>query len=122
MMDNITSSSIDNGGASVYDNSKLYQVEGMYDFTHLIQFMEIQVGLSERVYSVNSNGTVFFDEPGNPIIINQFGSFIQINKNLINDRLRITGAFRFDKNQYFEAQYTPRFSMIFFLTKTRNKA
>jgi outer membrane receptor protein involved in Fe transport len=122
MMDNITSNSIDNGGASVYDNSKLYQVEGMYDFSHLIQFMEIQLGLSERVYSVNSNGTVFFDEPGNPIIINQFGSFIQINKNLINDRLRITGAFRFDKNKYFEAQYTPRFSMIFFIDKNKEQS
>jgi len=122
MMDNITSNSIDMGGAGVYDNSKLYQVEGMYDFSHLIQFMEIQLGLSERVYSVNSNGTVFFDEPGNPIIINQFGSFIQINKNLINDRLRITGAFRFDKNKYFDAQYTPRFSMIFFIDKNKEQS
>jgi outer membrane receptor protein involved in Fe transport len=81
--------------------------------------MEIQLGVSERVYSVNSNGTVFFDEPGNPIIINQFGSFVQINKNLINDHLRITGAFRFDKNKYFEAQYTPRFSMIYFIDKNK---
>ena len=115
LMNEITSSSIDDGGAMVYDNSKMYQVEGMYNLTHLIHFMEMQVGVSNRVNSVNSNGTVFFDSPGHPIIINQFGTFIQINKDFFSDHLRLTGAFRFDKNEFFEAQYTPRFSLVGFL-------
>jgi iron complex outermembrane recepter protein len=118
-MNQITSKSIDDGGARVYDNSKLYQVEGMYNFTHLIHFMEMQVGVSNRINSVNSNGTVFFDTPGHPININQFGTFIQINKDFLADRLRITGAFRFDKNEYYVAQYTPRFSLIGFLDKKK---
>jgi iron complex outermembrane recepter protein len=118
-MNEITSKSIDNGGARVYDNSKLYQVEGMYNFTHLIHFMEMQVGVSNRITSVNSNGTVFFDLPGHPININQFGTFIQINKDVLSDHLRITGAFRFDKNQYFAAQYTPRFSLIAFIDQKK---
>ena len=83
MMDKITSNSINDGGARVYDNSKIYQVEGMYNFSNLIRFMEMQVGVSNRIYFVNSNGTVFADEPGHPIKINQFGTFIQINKNLL---------------------------------------
>jgi hypothetical protein len=119
MMNQITSKSVSDGGAQVYDHSKMAQIEGMYNFTHLIQFMELQVGISERYYSINSNGTVFFDEPGKPININQFGTFIQVNKNLIDDRLRITGAFRFDKNQYFESQYTPRFSLVWFLDEKK---
>ncbi len=118
-LNSITSKSVSDGGAQVFDQSKMAQIEGMYDFTDMIQFMEMQVGMSQRFYSINSNGTVFFDEPGNPINISQFGTFIQINKNLIDDRLRITGAFRFDKNNYFEAQYTPRFSMVFFLDKKK---
>lgn len=118
-MHEITSKSIDDGGARVYDNSKLYQVEGMYNFTHLIHFMEMQVGVSNRVTSVNSKGTVFYDKPGHPININQFGTFLQINKDLLSDRLRITGAFRYDKNHYFTAQYTPRFSLIAFLDKKK---
>jgi iron complex outermembrane recepter protein len=118
-MNEITSKSIDDGGARVFDNSKLYQLEGMYNFTHLIHFMEMQVGVSNRITSVNSNGTVFFDTPGNPIKISQFGTFIQLNKDFFNDRLRITGAFRFDKNQFFEAQYTPRFSLIGFLDRKK---
>jgi len=115
----VSSTSIAEGGARVFDQSKMGQVEGMYDFTHRIQFMEVQVGISERFYSINSNGTIFFDEPGHPITINQFGTFIQINKNFLNDRLRLTGAFRYDKNQYFESQYTPRVSMIFFLDRRK---
>jgi iron complex outermembrane receptor protein len=117
MMDKITSNSINEGGARVFDNSKVYQVEGMYNFKNLIHFMEMLVGASNRFYFVNSNGTVFVDEPGHPISINQFGTFVQINKNFINDHLRATSAFRFDKNQYFEAQYTPRFSLIYFPDK-----
>lgn len=115
MLDQISSTSLKDGGAMVYDRSKLVQVEGMYNFSHLIQFMEMQIGLSNRYYSINSNGTIFIDEPGHPIHINQFGSFVQLNKNFIQDRLRVTGAFRYDKNQYFKAQYTPRFSLIYFL-------
>ena len=119
MMDEITSTSINEGGARVFDNSRIYQVEGMYNFKNVIHFMEMQIGASNRFYFVNSNGTIFFDKPGNPININQFGTFVQINKNFINDHLRITSAFRFDKNQYFKAQYTPRFSLIYFPDKKK---
>ncbi len=119
MLDGISSTSLRDGGAMVFDQSKMFQVEGMYNFTHLIHFMEMQIGISNRFYSVDSNGTIFIDEPGNPIKINQFGSFVQINKNFVQDRLRITGAFRYDKNQYFKAQYTPRFSLIYFLDENK---
>ncbi len=119
LLNKISSTSIDAGGATVTDHSKMAQLEGMYNFTHLIKFMEMQVGLSERFISVNSNGTIFFDEPGHPINVNQFGSFLQVSKSLLNDRLRFTGAFRYDKNQYFKAQYTPRVSMILFLDKNK---
>lgn len=119
LFNRITSSPINDGGSRVFDQSKMYQVEGMYNFNHLISFMEMQVGVSNRWYVVNSNGTIFADEPGNPIMINQFGSFIQINKNFLNDKLRLTGAFRFDKNENFKAQYTPRFSLILFLDEKK---
>ena len=118
-LNKITSASLADGGAMVFDNSKMTQIEGMYNFSHLIKIFELQLGLSERFYLIDSDGTIFFDEPGNPIKINQFGTFIQLNKNYINDRLRITGAFRYDNNQYFESQYTPRFSTIFFLDKNK---
>jgi len=117
MMNEITSKSINDSGARVYDNSKILQVEGMYNFSNIIHFMEMQFGVSNRFYFVNSNGTVFADKPGHPIKINQFGTFVQVNKDFIKEHLRLTGAFRYDKNQNFKAQYTPRFSLICFLDK-----
>ena len=115
LFNGITSTPINEGGAGVTDRSKLFQVEGMYNFSSLIQFFEMQMGFSYRMYSINSEGTIFFDEPGNPITINQIGSYLQLNKNVLNDHLRITGTFRYDKNENFKSQYTPRFSMVYFL-------
>ncbi len=115
----ISGKAIAEGGARVFDQSKMFQAEGMYNFTDIIKIMEMQIGMSQRLYIIDSNGSIFADEPGNPITINQFGTFIQINKNLLNDYLRLTGAFRLDKNENFEAQYTPRFSAILFLDKKK---
>jgi len=122
MFSDITSTNVNEGGALVLDHSKLYQVEGMYDFSHLTEVVEVQLGFSQRLTIVDSDGTIFFDEPGNPIKINQFGTFVQVNKDLLKERLRITGAFRFDKNQYFDAEYTPRFSLIYFLSSDKEQS
>jgi len=122
MMSDITSTNVNVGGAQVLDQSKMYQVEGMYDFSHLTDLVEVQLGVSQRLTIVDSDGTIFFDEPGDPIRINQFGTFLQLNKDLFKDRLRITGAFRFDKNQYFDAEYTPRFSLIVFLSEGKEQS
>lgn len=117
LVGDITSVSVAEGGSKVFDQSKMFQLEGMYNLSHLIPYFEMQTGASYRYYSVNSNGTVFADEPGNPIPIYQFGAYVQINKNFIADHLRITGTFRYDKHEFFKAQYTPRFSLIYFVDR-----
>lgn len=122
MLNDISSTNVNEGGAQVYDRSRMYQLEGLYDFSHLTNMVEVQVGLSQRLTVVDSDGTIFFDEPDEPIRINQFGTFVQVNKNLFKERLRITGAFRFDKNRYFDAEYTPRFSLIYFLTSGKEQS
>jgi len=122
MFTDITSTNVNEGGAQVLDHSKLYQVEGMYDFSHLTELVEVQFGFSQRLTIVDSDGTIFFDEPGDPIRISQFGTFVQVNKDLLKERLRITAAFRFDKNQYFDAEYTPRFSLIYFLNSSKEQS
>ncbi len=120
LRDEITSAKIAEGGSGIIDKSKMIQAEGMYDFTHLIHFMNMQVGASYRHYWINSEGTVFIDEPGNPISIYQYGGFVQMIKAFANDHLKATGTFRFDKNQNFKPQYTPRFSLIYFVDEDKN--
>lgn len=122
LLSQITSTNLNDNGAMVLDHSKLFQLEGMYDFSHLTDVLEIQWGLSFRQTIVDSEGTVFFDTPGNPIRTNQVGTFIKADKDLIHERLRITAAFRYDKNQYFDAEYTPRFSLIYFLDDNKEQS
>lgn len=122
LFDGIVSKSINDGGAAVFDYSRVYQSEGMYNFSNLIHFMQMQVGISDRIDVVDSHGTVFIDKPGKPILINQLGAFVQFIKNLLNDRLSITEALRYDKNQYFKSQFTPRFSLIGFLDERKENS
>jgi hypothetical protein len=44
-------------GSKFLDNTKLYHADGNYNFHELIDFAEIQVGGSYRLYSLNSSGT-----------------------------------------------------------------
>ena len=120
LKDNVVSKIIGQGGSQVVDRSSVYQAEGMYNFREFIDFMDFQVGASYRFYNIVSDGTVFIDEPGDPLTIYQFGGYAQAIKNFANDRVRLTGTFRFDKDQNFKAQYTPRFSLIYFVDRAKN--
>jgi hypothetical protein len=119
MIDEVTSVNLADGGSGLLETSKMMQAEGMYDFTHIIKFMDFQVGANYRLYSINSEGTIYIDEPGSPISIYQFGGYAQIIKGFANDHLKATGTFRYDKNQNFKSQYTPRFSLIYFIDKDK---
>ena len=108
------------GGAKVLDKSKMFHTEGVYNFSRHIPWFELQAGASYRYYSINSEGTVFADIPGHPIGINQFGGFMQINKELLNDHLKLTLAARYDKNEYFKGRATPRLSLVYSVDKNLN--
>ncbi len=108
---------INGGGAMVLDKSKMFHTEGMYNFSRYIPWFELQAGASYRHYNINSEGTVFADTPGNPIGIDQYGGYVQLNKNLLNEHLRITLAARYDKNQYFKGRATPRLSLVYSVDK-----
>ncbi len=119
MYNDIISKPVNQGGAHVLDRSKMFQVEGMYNFNHLIHAFELLVGASHRIYSINSDGTVFFDQPGNPIMINQFGAYAQLGKDILHKRVKITASARYDKNENFKGVFTPRFSAVWSLDPTQ---
>ena len=109
----VISTSIAGGGAKVLDKSKMFHSEAMYNFSKYIPWFDLQAGVSYRNYNINSEGSVFADTPGNPIHINQYGGYIQLNRELLNDHLRLTLAARYDKNEYFKGKATPRFSVVY---------
>jgi len=99
-------------GSLFNDKSRMYMVEGQYDFREEIDFMDLQVGGQYRVYELGSNGTIFADVEGNDITISEFGAFVQAAKKIWNDKLKISGSLRYDKNENFDGQISPRLSGV----------
>ena len=115
----VTSRPIPLGGGFL-DRSDLYMVEGQYNLSHLISFAEILVGGNWKQYVLNSQGTLFADEPGSPIKINEGGGYVQVSKNLFGDFLRLSASGRYDKNQNFEGRFTPRVTALLKVAKNHN--
>ncbi len=112
-------------GAGFEDNSKLWHGEFNYNFKNQITVVELQVGGNFRRYDLFSNGTVFNEGPVDGINfdrigINEFGFYTQVGKRLAQDKLKLTGSLRFDKNENFEGQVTPRFSAVYSASETQN--
>lgn len=106
-------------GSQFRDGSQLYHADCNYNFAHLIDFADIQVGGSYRTYRLNSFGTIFTDYDG-PISYSELGLYTQIQKQLMDERLKLTASLRYDKSELFDGQMTPRFSIGYTAGNKRN--
>lgn len=107
-------------GAKFIDKTKFRHVNGNYNFAHLIDnWADLQVGGSFREYVLNSNGTIFTDIDG-PISYNEYGAYVQLQKKLLDDRLKFTGSARYDKNEFFDGFVSPRLSLAYTAGENRN--
>lgn len=106
-------------GARFNDQSRFLHAEGQYDFKNEIEFVDLQAGLSFRQYQLRSNGTIFDDGDGGRNI-NEYGGYLQAAKSVFDDRLKLTGSLRYDKNENFEGQFNPRISSVFKLGDSHN--
>jgi outer membrane receptor protein involved in Fe transport len=108
------------GGGKFLDKTDLYAAEGQYNFSHLTKgFADILVGANYRRFILNSQGTLFADSTG-PIGINEAGAYVQIAKELFNEKLRLTVSGRYDKNQNFKGRFTPRATALFRVAQNHN--
>ncbi|MDP5157494.1 MAG: TonB-dependent receptor [Flaviramulus sp.] len=109
-------------GSKFQDASKYYHSDANYNFSHLIDFADIQVGGSYRRYSLNSSGTIYTDLDG-PIDYSEFGVYTQIQKSLeLNEslELKLTGSMRYDKSEFFDGFISPRISAGLTVNKNHN--
>ncbi len=103
------------GGGGFTDNSNLVHLEGVFNFKNQIKFADVLVGANFRQYQLASNGTLFADQVdgrNGRININEYGGFVQVAKTLFNDHLKLSGSLRYDKNQNFTGQFSPRVSAV----------
>ena len=106
-------------GAKFQDESKVYHADFNYNFGHMWDWAEVQVGGSYREYSLNSSGTIFTDYDG-PINYGDFGVYTQWVKNMADDRFTVTAAARYDKAEFSDGAITPRVALAYTAGKDRN--
>ncbi|NNK88539.1 MAG: TonB-dependent receptor, partial [Flavobacteriaceae bacterium] len=98
-------------GSKFQDASKYYHSDVNYNFSHLIDFADIQVGASFRQYDLNSSGTIYTDVDSG-IRYSEYGIYTQIQKSFLEeDRLKFTGSIRYDKSELFDGFFSPRISL-----------
>jgi outer membrane receptor protein involved in Fe transport len=110
---------IKNNGAKFADKSSLYHYEGQWDLSEFTKVVDVLVGGDFRRYHLNSKGTIFVDTTG-PININEFGGFVQVQKRLLNDVLKLTASGRYDKSMNFKGRLTPRVTAAIRVARDNN--
>ena len=106
-------------GAKFQDESKVYHTDFNYNFGHMWDWAEVQVGGSYREYALNSSGTIFTDYDG-PIHYGDLGIYTQWVKNMADDRFTVTAAARYDKAEFSDGAITPRVALAYTAGKDRN--
>jgi outer membrane receptor protein involved in Fe transport len=118
IFDVVRKTPIPNGGL-FKEKSQLWMTEGQYTFGDAVKSAEIIAGASYKNYILNSYGTLFIDTL-KPISINEVGAYVQVTRKLFAEKLTLTSSGRFDKNENFKAQFTPRFSALVKVAKDNN--
>lgn len=111
----------DTVGAQMLLKSAFVHVEGQYDWSHIIPFIQILTGANYRNYIVTPDGNNYVN-PGayaNPKLATKdfhyysYGGFIQATKQLFDEKLKITGSVRVDKTEYFSPKVNPRIALVY---------
>ncbi len=118
-MQNATNTSINKGGSKFEDATDLYHFEGQYGLGEYIKAVDVLVGASYRIYHLNSKGTIFADTAG-PIDLSEMGGYIQLQKSFLNEALKLTGSFRYDKHENFDGRITPRATALYRVAPNNN--
>jgi outer membrane receptor protein involved in Fe transport len=101
------------------DNTRLYHAEGQYNFKNEISFMELMVGASYKLYDLRSNGTIF-DDLKNKITIPEYGAYMMVGKWLGDNKVKLSGSARYDKNVNFKGRLNPRLSVLWSINEKNN--
>lgn len=130
----ITSRLFTEKGSRFYDKSALYHTQGEYIFN--FDFGKIIVGANGRLYTPDSRGTIFSDTVAfkteyrlNPItsqldtirydstyvkITNwEYGAYVGFERKFIDETLSLKATLRMDKNENFNAVFSPAVSLVY---------
>lgn len=96
-------------GTLFYDKSALYHMHGEYQFDTDF-FRDLRIGANARLYTPNSDGTIFDDEDEK---ITNFEYGIYTGGSKIIDDFTLSGAIRLDKNENYDFLLSPAASVVY---------
>ncbi|MGX7668444.1 TonB-dependent receptor [Flavobacterium pedocola] len=123
------------GGAWLKQKSRMYHTDFQYDLSQYVKVADVLVGADYRLYSVIPDGNNFVDfsrpvgERNQPLPDGSFGEnqhyqkygvFAQVTKKVLNDKLKISGSVRADRNPEFETKFNPRIALVYSPVKEHN--
>lgn len=133
LFNDVTGRLFTDNGSRFYDKSALYHGQGEYIFD--TKFGKIITGVSGRIYTPDTRGTIFEDtisytreriinEDGtfttvltdssyNEIRNWEYGAYVGYENKFIEDRLIFKATLRMDKNQNFDAVFSPAASLVY---------
>jgi outer membrane receptor protein involved in Fe transport len=106
-------------GGLFQETSQLWMGEGQYNFADKIKFADITIGGNVKKYILDSKNTLFY-EPNGAIKINEWGGYVQAAKKFFEEKLTLTAAGRYDKNENFDGKFTPRITALISVAKNNN--
>ncbi len=113
--------SIADGGALFLDKSNMYHYEGSYNFENDIDGIDLVAGGNLRNFNLNSEGTLFaLEDSGDEVSFWEYGAYVQAKKSVANDALALQASLRYDKNEFFKGQLSPRFSAVYEVAPDHN--
>ena len=121
LKESIISKNIPDGGARVFDKSSMYNFDFNYNFKNLISSFNLLLGGSLKYTVINSEGSIFYDKPGDPLEVYEIGAFLQYTDEWFSKTVFPNISLRLDKNQYFSTRVTPRFSMVYSMDSQSSK-
>lgn len=108
-------------GSQTNDFSNYINADLDYDFSRYVPF-QLLAGANYRRFNIDSDGTFYNDGPngfGEPIVVNQVGLYVQASEYLMNERLKLTLALRYDDNQDYKANWSPRVATVYQLDNNK---
>jgi outer membrane receptor for ferrienterochelin and colicin len=93
--------------------------EGQYNLSQWVKFADIIVGANIKKYILNSEGTLFIDT-AKAITFNEVGAYAQVSKKFFGEKLTLSASGRYDKNEDFKGQFTPRATALIRVAKDNN--
>ena len=107
-------------GAALRVQAYLAHTEGVVNIAKLIKPLEkvgvgLLAGFDSRSYIIVPDGNYFINlvESGKDLIYSKIGGFLQLSKNLMSEKIRLSATLRADKADYFTLKFNPRFTAVY---------